>query len=151
VGFRGRPARQQPGQQASLSWALRRHQRLQGRRLRELGQVVEAAAKRMFGEDDVHITTLISDRASGTTTNPPEKHRILAELEAIAQRSNARDILFIHLAGHGNVNAGGEFVFLTSEASSLQDGDYTGVTKVTNSEGAHRINENEAQSAGSSG
>ena len=95
---------------------------------RELGQVVEAAAAKMFGADEVHITTLLSDAATGAVTNPPEKHRLLAELEAIAERSNARDILFIHLAGHGNVNADGEFVFLTSEASSLQDGDYTGVT-----------------------
>jgi WD40 repeat protein/uncharacterized caspase-like protein len=95
---------------------------------RELGQVIEAAAVGLFGQENTHVTTLLSDNNRGDVVNPPEKQRVLAELASIAERSNAHDILFVHLAGHGTVNEHGEFVFLTSEASSLEDGQYTGVT-----------------------
>jgi len=95
---------------------------------RDLSAVVEAAANKLFSPENVHVTTLLSDRAAGAIYDKPQRHRLLQAIADIAEQSGPRDVLMIHLAGHGTINEEGQFVFLTAEASSLQEGDYTGVT-----------------------
>jgi len=88
---------------------------------REFAGALEVAARRLFGEDSVHISLLADD--GGPDAQPPTSANIAAAFEA-ARDARPQDVLVVYLAGHGvaTTTVGSSYAYLTAEARSADPG-----------------------------
>lgn len=84
-----------------------------------MAAAVELSAKDYLGKENVHIRSLNTLKDS-MSQDWPSKKNIIAALDDIASKAKARDILFLYLSGHGEVDKEdqGEFFYLTSDAGN---------------------------------
>lgn len=85
----------------------------------DFSHALSLAAKKLFGNDYVHITTLQSE--SSSTNLQPNKENFLKAFRSI-DSTNKEDIFIVYLSGHG-LNYGGQdgdFYYLLSQASDAQ-------------------------------
>jgi WD40 repeat protein/uncharacterized caspase-like protein len=83
----------------------------------DIAHALKIGAARLFGEENVQLTLLVTSDKPGTAS--PTRERLKAAFDKAAS-ANSTDLLVVYLAGHG-VNHGGQdgdFYFLTPEARS---------------------------------
>lgn len=88
---------------------------------RAVSQIVELAAKKMYGNEHVFFYTLTTDSADALK---PDKRTIKLILDSIGKKATANDILLIFLSGHGvmsDEDNSNLFYYMTADASSLND------------------------------
>lgn len=93
-----------------------------------MSEALSLAAGRYFGEENVYVTTLVSDYDEGQVNRPPTLAALRNVLDSLAEHTRPRDVLFLHFSGHGKVNPDNRFVFLTFDSQMEQDGSFTGLS-----------------------
>ena len=103
----------------------------------DIADAIEVSAKEYLGEEYVHLQrmTTLNDSSANLW---PSKSNILAQFDSISAKATPRDILFLYLSGHGEVDEDStkEFYYLTADAGSgnINNNSYRKTSLISNHE-----------------
>lgn len=102
-----------------------------------MANAISMAANDLLGNENVQVTYLTTDQDS-SGSHWPSKKNIFKALDEIADKAKARDILFLYISGHGQVDKDNtqEFYYLTADAGerNFEDLEYRSQSLISNNE-----------------